>query len=500
MFKLKPCFRLLVCVCLLGVPAQVFSTQLQASINELMPTEVVYPTALGSQFGLVVSPAGDIDGDGYRDFAIGAPAFEGIHINRLQDKGAVFIIYGNSIQQKAATIDLSQDTDKFTIVTGNQDYPIGTSIDSVKDFNNDGFQDITIGTQNGKAAFIILGKDKLPSIISPDTYESNGIMISNTGKSISSAGDFNGDSFPDVLFGNPISEVIVNEDQSYTYGVFSLLYGGENIPNELNAKVPLKDVLFNDRGNPNTSYSKHVDGGADYNDDGYDDIIITSDEEANIVYGGPNVFSPGKADYGLTLEHTSNYVNTCSDIDADGFEEIIVGLPNNQALLLLGDQKLKGTINLRETPQKWGKLFKGVDRLYSVGDLNGDGFGDIAAALPQANVGKNVMAGQVIFIFGQPEFPDVINIDDIRNGTFNAIDYVIVNGMQAFDVFGMSVAGIGDLQNDGFEDVVIGAPTQSLPGDSMQKQPGKAYVIQGIEFYYALQTHRSSFSQGSQKR
>jgi hypothetical protein len=471
-----------------------------------LPVEILYPSAFNSQTGTAVSPAGDFDGDGLQDFAVGAPSFEGIHINRLQDKGAVFIIYGKAIQQNTTIIDLSTENETHTLITGNQEFPIGNSISSPGDFNADGFQDISIGTENGKAGIVVYGNNNYETIISPDIYESHGITLSNTGKSLSKAGDFNGDNFPDVLFGNPHAEIITKENQSVTYGAFTLLFGGNTIPRVMNALIPMKEYFFTNtnRGTPNSSYAMHVSGGADIDGDGFGDIIITSKAndsgEAYIVYGGQNLFSTGKVEYGLTLENVSNYADTCGDFNGDNYKELIVGLPDNQALLLKGKTNLRGTINLHDNPQQWGTLFKGVDRIYSVGDLNGDGFGDIAAAMPQANVGNQVMTGQVLFLFGSPQFPSTVNIEDIRKGRYNASDYVLVNGMQAFDTFGKSVAGVGDLQNDGFEDVLIGAPTQLLPGDSMQKQTGKAYFIQAIEFYYALQTHRSSFSQRNQQR
>lgn len=506
MFTHKTYYKALVFLYLCSIPSFLYATELHTSVNDLMPVEISYPTALSSQLGAAVSAAGDFDGDGLQDFAIGAPSFEGIHINRLQDKGAVFIIYGKSIQQKTKQIDLSQTNSNHTLITGNQDYPVGQTISSLNDFNADGFHDISFGTENGKAGIVIYGNNDYETIVTPDSYESHGVTLTNTGISLSKAGDVDGDHFPDALFGNPQAEVITKENQSLTYGAFTLLFGGNDLLHVMNALVPTQNYFytFTNRGTPNSSFGMHVSGGADFDNDGFYDIIITSKPketgEAYVIFGGSDVFSNTPIQYGLTLQSVVGYAEPCGDINADNYKEMIVGLPDNQALLIEGNEDLRGTIDLSETPQQWGTLFQGVDRIYSVGDLNGDGFSDIAAAMPQANVGNQVMAGQVLFLFGSPQFPKIINIEDIRKGRYHASDYVFINGMQAFDTFGKSIAGIGDLQNDGFEDVLIGAPGKLLPGDTMQKKSGKAYFIQGIEFYYALQTHRSSFSQGSQQR
>lgn len=493
-------------LCLLLIPHSVISAELITSIRDLSPFQIIYPTAFGSQLGASVTSLEDFDGDGLLDFAIGAPGFEGIHTGRLQDQSAVFVVYGKSLQS-GPIIDLSQENNNSTLITGNQQFPLGISIAGAGDINGDGFSDLAAGTSNGNVGIVYLGRNNPPSRHHLDEIGFDIIKLQNTGKSASFGGDFNGDGFKDVVFGSPTVEQIIQGEQVYHFGAFTLLFGNLDFLNNVNVLVPNQKQYFTSRGTPDCSYADYVSGGIDLNSDGFSEIIITAANpnpsqtgEGYIIFGGENQFANGKAEYGLTLHNIAGYVTSCGDVNADGYPELIAGLPDNQAVIIKGRKNLHGTIDLSKNPQNWGTLITGAERVYSVGDLNGDGFSDTAAAMPYAKFGNQMMTGQVLFLFGRPEMPEVIDIGKIQQGQLVAIDYVLVNGLEAFDTFGASIAGIGDIQNDGFGEVVIGAPTQQLPGDSIQKRPGSAYLIQGIELYYAMQTHRSTFSQRGQKQ
>ncbi|HQH73485.1 MAG TPA: integrin alpha, partial [bacterium] len=70
---------------------------------------------------------------------------------------------------------------------------------------------------------------------------------------------------------------------------------------------------------------------------------------------------------------------------------------------------------------------------------------------------------------------------------------VVVEGVEPFEAFGSCIAGVGDIQGDGFADVLIGAPTQRLPGELRMESPGSAYLIQGRSLFMCLQSRRSQF-------
>ncbi len=499
--------NILTVFCCLGLASLTHSAELHTSVNDLSPVQFVYPNANGSRLGAGVAKVGDFNGDNeFLDFAIGAPGFNGILNGRIQDKGAVFIVDGRSVLSGNPTIDLSHSDTKQTIITGTQDIPIGSSISNAGDINADGFGDLLIGSQTGKQGLLIYGQSSPPKQIIPEQYQEYGVVIKDTGFSTSIAGDFNGDGFQDAVFGSPSAEVIIQNNQELVFGGFTLLYGNTVLPKLIQAFIPSPHHFYN-RDTPNTSYARFVSGNTDINTDGFSDIIITAFTEAGekenkayVVFGSPDAFSSGKAKYGLILRGIHEFVSSCGDVDADGFPELIAGLPNNETLLLKGKANLQGTINLNDSPSQWGMVIRGADRVYHAGDLNGDGYQDLVAAMPHAKVDNQVMTGQVVFLFGRPQLPEVVNIEELRNGGLTTIDYVLVNGLQAFDTFGASVAALGDIQNDGFGDVLIGAPTQPLPGDSNPQRSGGVYLIQGRDLFYGLQTYRSSFSQRGKKQ
>jgi hypothetical protein len=110
------------------------------------------------------------------------------------------------------------------------------------------------------------------------------------------------------------------------------------------------------------------------------------------------------------------------------------------------------------------------------------------------------LAGRVLFLYGRPEWPETIEVQRICKGEFTPLDYTLIDGTEPFGLFGSSVAGIGDIQGDGFEDVIVGAPTERLPEGTAKESPGSAYVIQGKSLDFTLHTYHSNFTQGESRR
>ncbi len=202
--------------------------------------------------------------------------------------------------------------------------------------------------------------------------------------------------------------------------------------------------------------------------------------------------------YSFIIEHSHSAVRPAKDVNGDSTPDLLVELEDRSILLLWGGEHLSGTIDLRtiEAPA-WGTRILGAQAAYGVGDLDGDGFNDIAASLPTANVNGKMLTGQVVFLFGQQHWPQEIDINKLMDGMISPVNYVIVDGVDAFGVFGSSIAGLGDIQGDGFDDVIIGAPAERLPTRAaILESPEAVYLIQGKTLYYALQNHRSRFTQG----
>ena len=118
-------------------------------------------------------------------------------------------------------------------------------------------------------------------------------------------------------------------------------------------------------------------------------------------------------------------------------------------------------------PDKMGRisiLVRWLVGLEQVGDLNSDGFEDYASSASKASVGTNPQAGEVYIFWG----------DDLTGGTVDDAG-AILQGENAFDWAGYSVKPMGDLNGDGLEDLIIGAPRN----DDNQSDAGKVYVMGG---------------------
>ncbi|MEL7043163.1 MAG: integrin alpha [Pseudomonadota bacterium] len=253
----------------------------------------------------------------------------------------------------------------------------------------------------------------------------------------------------------------------------------------------------------------------DMNGDGYDDFVIGSPSRGDskpsenedivaVVFGGEhlrsiqdldlNQLTPDQglifytSDDGVS-KNTGRTVSSAGDINADGFDDLLIGATGANRFrgivyVVFGGRfgSPENRVNLETLPAENGLTLVGdaIDRFMGLGaaragDVNGDGFDDVIVSAPQS-AGGRASSGRSYIVYGGPDFAErAANPGaEINLANMDPQQGFIVQG--ASNVWaGWSVAEAGDVNNDGFGDVLIGS------NDSRNEAQfsGVAYVIYG---------------------
>jgi hypothetical protein len=182
------------------------------------------------------------------------------------------------------------------------------------------------------------------------------------------------------------------------------------------------------------------------------------------------------------------------DVDSDGFDDMIVGAPYatyapgrsdyaGEVYVIFGSGQLAGTVvdlsNSVNSPRVARRLGRPWDLLgwaVTSSDVNGDGLDDVIVGARNADTDDRGSTGEAFLIFGSPTLPGAT----LELHSSPELDNVTrVWGSGPGDYLGTSVA-CGDVNGDGFDDAVLGAPgiSQAVPG---LRTPGQVFVVYGSE-------------------
>jgi hypothetical protein len=150
------------------------------------------------------------------------------------------------------------------------------------------------------------------------------------------------------------------------------------------------------------------------------------------------------------------------DVNSDGYDDVAISADGrNRVYVFYGPQTGAVTYadaDVEITLSTGGQL--GYD-IANAGDTNNDGYTDLVVSDPYANSN----AGAVYIVHG----PLTTDVD--LTTTYGAL----LTGETASDYAGMSVAGIGDIDGDSYDDVLVGAPYY----DGRTTNTGAAYIVRG---------------------
>lgn len=477
-------------------------------------------TAFGAtssgQFGFSVAGAGDLNGDGHGDVVIGAP-----YQNRISPPipviktGNVFI-YQGSLSGLSPTLTASRSGSGT-----NAEY--GYRVSGAGDTNGDGYADLLVGSPGASTGAgrvdLYPGVSGTAMVTATASSTRNGATGERLGASLAMAGDANGDGYGDVLLGSPgyssnrgrvqlflgraagmdisvvtapwsrtgtaagdhlgaalgtagdvngdgVSDLVLAAPDKGGMGEATVYHGGTSIPNT--------SASWSYAGDQNYGHMGHALASAgDVNSDGYADVLIGAPGmdgkkgRAMLFMGSPTglAATPAWTTYGENLLDQYGFaVASAGDVNGDGYSDVLVGAPswpnyvwNGKVYLYLG-----GVGGLAATPAVTMVGANPDDRLgfavSSAGDVNGDGYSDVALGAYMYGAGT----GRAFVHHGS------------ASGVSATPDWTAQGSASSF--YAQSISLAGDVNGDGYDDLIVGAPLHDVGGDL---NIGAAFVYHG---------------------
>ena len=432
----------------------------------------------GDYFGYAVSGAGDVDGDGYDDIVVGAPYDDDNGTN----SGSVYVYYGTSTGISSSSEDKLAASDAAAV-----DY-FGWSVSGAGDVDGDGYYDLIVGSfyddDNGStsgSAYVYYGTSTgISSTPEHKLTASDGAAGDNFGRSVSGAGDVDGDGYDDVVVG-----ARGDDDNGTTSGSAYVYYGTST-----GISTGSEDKLLAGDGATKDIFGWSVSGAGDIDADGYDDLVVGAygDDDgggnsgsAYVYYGTSTGIAAATAfqdklvaSDAASTDYFGWSVSGAGDVNGDGYDDLVVGAygadasgetDSGAAYVYYGTSTGISSTSESKLVAEYAVAsdYFGI-AVSGAGDVDGDGYDDVWIGADHDTTFGGTNSGSAFVYYGT-----------ITGVSVSSEDKVVASDGAASDYFGWSVSDAGDVDGDGYDDVVAGA----WADDDNGSISGSVYVYSG---------------------
>lgn len=481
-----------------GVDVRIVNPQPVISVQDIAGGDVAGVVLQGSDNDhwrkIEVGSAGDLDGDGFDDVVVGLDYAYTSYDSYGYDAGRAFVVFGaDSFLGTSVNLDALNGTDGFS-VDGRDSGALGSGI-SAGDFNGDGIDDLLVSDKgagynyssfedrfvsaSGREGITYLiygdadnsdGSSNFAASIDAYTLQATGVADdgaafrprgagADSGENVANIGDFNGDGIDDfVVSGN--YRGIESQREGGAYIVFGTANGFDGTIDleNLNGSNGLEITA---RGYTNDQIGFNVESAGDVNGDGFDDVIMTSygrSYATHVIFGtdtGVREIDVGDLDNtnGFQLFYGGADVSGGGDINGDGFDDLVITSKGTAAWVLFGDDDLASVL----PTLRYDGGYYTSNNLYALDPGYG---GDGSLGFRIQDSGGTDYFGSSVSIIGDVNgdgFDDILIGDYYGTGSYDSVYERDVYAGQAFVVFGGATGHGGNLDvstldgNNGFK-------------------------------------------------
>ncbi len=418
------------------------------TVDPLMtsPDWIAESNQAGAGFGHSAATAGDVNGDGYDDVIVGACEYD----NGETDEGRAYVYHGTAA-------GLATDP-AWTAESNQAGADFGESVAMAGDVNGDGYDDVIVGAyayDNGKTdegrGYVYHGS--ATGLAAAPAWTATGDNHS-FGRCVATAGDVNGDGYSDVIVGGGYS---TGPSRAY-------VYHGSVAGLAATPAWTAEDAEYD--------FGRSVATAGDVNRDGFWDVIVGAWDHAYVYHGSPQGLAAtpawiAEADPPYPSPAFGYSVAAAGDVNGDGYSDVIVGAPE-QGFRGAAHVYHGSAAGLAAAPAwiAWSNQDYAHfgNCVATAGDVNGDGYSDVIVGANRYDNGETG-EGRAYVYHGS------------ATGLATAPAWTAESNQAVAD-FGISVATAGDVNGDGYSDVIVGAVYYSN-GESGE---GRAYVYLGAVF------------------